>query len=169
MELQAAKYASSLHKLLTKFKGVKKQGKELAESICSRKTENKSEDFDKKLNQKCANLLELSESANSIGLTMIENSKKWKSLPKAFSLMSESTDLISKSSCCEIANETESVANQIIKQASLWINLCGKIYHLEESDDLIYIVACWAHQPLVNENAFELLAAKSKYISAYSA
>ena len=78
MELQAAKYASSLHKLLTKFKGVKKQGKELAESICSRKTENKSEDFDKKLNQKCANLLELSESANSIGLTMIENSKKVK-------------------------------------------------------------------------------------------
>ena len=48
MELQAAKYASSLHKLLTKFKGVKKQGKKLAESICSRKTEHKSEDFDKK-------------------------------------------------------------------------------------------------------------------------
>ena len=68
--------------------------------------------------------------------------------------MSESTDLISKSSCCEIANETESVAKQIIK---------------EERDDLVYIVACWAHQPLMNENAFEMLAAKSKYISAYSA
>ena len=76
MELQAAKYASSLHKLLTKFKGVKKQGKELAESICSRKAENKTDDFDKKLNQKCANLLEFAESANSIGLTLIENSKK---------------------------------------------------------------------------------------------
>jgi len=168
MELQAAKYASSLHKLLTKFKGVKKQGKELAESICSRKMENKTDDFDKKLNQKCANLLEFAESANSIGLTLIENSKKWKSLPKAFSLMSESADLISQSSCCEISNETESVANQIIKQASLWINLCGKIYHLEDRDDLVYIVACWAHQPLVNENAFELLEAKSKYIAAYS-
>jgi len=168
MEFQAAKYASSLHKLLTKFKGVKKQGKELAESICSRKMENKTDDFDKKLNQKCANLLEFAESANSIGLTLIENSKKWKSLPKAFSLMSESADLISKSSCCEISNETESVANQIIKQASLWINLCGKIYHLEDRDDLVYIVACWAHQPLVNENAFELLEAKSKYIAAYS-
>ena len=80
MELQAAKYASSLHKLLTKFKGVKKQGKELAESVCARKMEKKTDDFDKKLNQKCANLLELAESANSIGLTMIENSKKVKKI-----------------------------------------------------------------------------------------
>ena len=57
---------------------MKKQGKELAESICSRKMENKTDDFDKKLNQKCANLLEFAESANSIGLTLIENSKKVK-------------------------------------------------------------------------------------------
>ena len=111
--------------------------------------------------------------AGSCRIMPVRQKKKSHNFPKKlFSKilkMSESTDLISKSSCCEIANETESVAKQIIKQASLWINLCGKIYHLEERDDLVYIVACWAHQPLLNENAFELLAAKSKYISAFSA
>ena len=83
--------------------------------------------------------------------------------------MSESADLISRSSCCEISEESEIVGKQIIKQANLWINLCGKIYYLDDRDDLVYIVACWAHQPLVNENAFELLEAKSKFIAVCSA
>ena len=77
MELQASKYAASVHKLLKKYKGVWKQGKELVESVANRKMDNPIEEFDKTLNKKLANLLELAESANSIGLTLKEsNSQK---------------------------------------------------------------------------------------------
>ena len=77
MELQTSKYAASVQKLLKKYKGVWKQGKELVESVANRKMDNPTEEFDKTLNKKLANLLELAESANSIGLTLKEsNSQK---------------------------------------------------------------------------------------------
>ncbi|CAG5078028.1 Oidioi.mRNA.OKI2018_I69.PAR.g8875.t1.cds [Oikopleura dioica] len=166
MELQASKYAASVHKLLKKYKGVWKQGKELVESVANRKMDNPIEEFDKTLNKKLANLLELAESANSIGLTLKEsNSQKWASLPKAFSLMPKSKGLINQDFCEKISEEILAIGKQIIRQSDLWIHLCGKLNYLTERDDLIYMVACWAHQPLIRENSFEMLMAKCLFIS----
>ena len=79
--------------------------------------------------------------------------------------MPESKGLINQDLCEEMSEEILAIGQQIIKQSELWIHLCGKLNYLTDRDDLIYIVACWAHQPLIIENSFEMLMAKCQYIS----
>ena len=81
--------------------------------------------------------------------------------------MAKSKGLINQDFCEEMSEEILAIGHQILRQSELWIHLCGKLNYLTDRDDLIYIVACWAHQPLITENSFKMLMAKCLFISTW--
>ena len=49
-------------------------------------------------------------------------------------------------------------------QAGQLIRLCGRLYDTTDENEIVTIIACWVHQPLINDNLFLITEEKSKML-----
>ena len=134
-------------------------GIDVVKSVANRKMEldDQINDFDEKVNQKCNRVLELAEQMLRLSLGLKETANRWKSMPNAFSTMSKNEGIINVEVCTQLSNDICQLAIEMECQSKQLIRLAGHLSSTMDRNEIITIVACWVHQPEVNDNMYVLV------------